>query len=74
MLIFIDFWTRLMQPNLLIGMIVAIIGIGMLLLSRKIVVRRRGTTEISKNDKALLAIRGFGLVFVLIAMLVMIIQ
>lgn len=72
MMLFIDFWSRLLQTNLIIGLIIAILGVGMILLSRKMVKAYKKIDEVPNDDKALLAIRGFGLVFVLIAMFIMI--
>lgn len=72
MMLFIDFWTRLFQTNLIIGLILAIIGLGMILLSKKITQKKRGTTEVSNKDSLLVGIRIFGLVFILVAMFVMI--
>ena len=71
-MLFIDFWSRLLQTNLIIGLIIAILGVGMILLSRKMVKAYKKIDEVPNDDKALLAIRGFGLVFVLIAMFIMI--
>ena len=71
-MLFIDFWSRLLQTNLIIGLIIAILGVGMILLSRKMVKAYKKIDEVANDDKALLAIRGFGLVFVLIAMFIMI--
>lgn len=72
MMLFIDFWSRLLQTNLIIGLIVAILGVGMILLSRKMVKTYKKTDEVPNDDKALMCIRGFGLVFVLVAMFIMI--
>ena len=72
MMLFIDFWTRLTQTNLIIGLIVAILGLGMILLARKMVKSYKKIDIVPNDDKAMLAIRGFGLVFMLIAMFIMI--
>lgn len=72
MMLFIDFWSRLLQTNLIIGLIIAILGVGMILLSRKMVKTYKKVDEVPNDDKALMCIRGFGLVFVLVAMFIMI--
>ena len=71
-MLFIDFWSRLLQTNLIVGLIIAILGVGMILLSRKMVKAYKKVDEVANDDKALLTIRGFGLVFVLVAMFIMI--
>ena len=71
MLMFIDFWTRLTQTNLIIGLILAILGLGLLLLSRKIV-RSYKKADVSNDDHMLMILRGFGLVLIMIAMFIMI--
>lgn len=72
MMLFIDFWSRLLQTNLIIGLIIAILGVGMILLSRKMVKAYKKVDEVPNDDKALMVIRGFGMVFVLVAMFIMI--
>lgn len=71
MLMFIDFWTRLTQTNLIIGLILAILGLGLLLLSRKIV-KSYKKADVSNDDHMLMILRGFGLVLIMIAMFIMI--
>lgn len=73
-MLFIDFWSRLLQTNLIIGLIVAILGVGLILLSRKMVKAYKKIDEVPNDDKAFQTIRGFGLVFVLIAMFIMILD
>lgn len=72
MMLFIDFWTRLTQANLIIGMALAIIGLSLVLLSKKFVKTHKKLEEVPNDDHAVMVIRGFGLVLVLIAMFVMI--
>ena len=72
MMLFIDFWTRLTQANLIIGMALAIIGLAMVLLSKRVVKVHKKLEEVPNDDHAVMVIRGFGLVLVLIAMFVMI--
>lgn len=71
MLMFIDFWTRLTQTNLIIGLVLAILGLGLLLLSRKIV-KSYKKADVSNDDHMLMILRGFGLVLIMIAMFIMI--
>ena len=53
-------------------MALAIIGLAMVLLSKKIVKTHKKLEEVPNDDHAVMVIRGFGLVLVLIAMFVMI--
>ena len=71
-MLFIDFWTRLTQTNLIVGLSIAILGLAMVLLSKKIVKVHKKLDEVPNDDHAVMIIRGFGLVFVLIAMFIMI--
>ena len=72
MLMFIDFWTRLTQTNLIIGLILAILGLGLVLLSGKIVKSYKKAEDEESKNHTLLILRGFGLVFIMIAMFIMI--
>jgi uncharacterized membrane protein YqhA len=72
MMLFIDFWTRLMQTNLVIGLILAILGLSVILLSKRIVKSYKKVDEVKNDDHTLMVLRGFGLVLILIAMFIMI--
>ena len=72
MMLFIDFWTRLTQANVMIGIVLAVIGVAMVLMSKRIVKVHKKLEEVPNDDHAVMVIRGFGLVFVLIAMFIMI--
>lgn len=74
MLAFIDFWTRIIQTNVIIGMIVAIIGLGLALLAKKVVMSHKKVDYIEEKDTTVMVLRGFGIVLIFIGMLVMIIQ
>ena len=72
MMLFIDFWTRLTQANVMIGIVLAVIGVAMVLMSKRIVKVHKKLEEGPSDDHAVMVIRGFGLVLVLTAMFVMI--
>lgn len=72
MLLFIDFWTRLTQANVMIGIVLAVIGLAMILLSRQIVEVVKKVKIVERDDHMLMVIRGFGLILILISMFVMI--
>ncbi|MBR4406790.1 MAG: hypothetical protein IKT27_00550 [Clostridia bacterium] len=73
MLMFVDLITRLSQANVIIGIILCSIGLGLVLLSRKYVGTQRGGREIQEDDKAILLLRAMGLIMIVVAMIVMII-
>lgn len=73
MLMFVDLITRLSQANVIIGIILCSIGLGLVLLSRKYVGTQRGGKEIQEDDKAILLLRAMGLIMIVVAMIVMII-
>ena len=73
MLMFVDLITRLSQVNVIIGIILCSIGLGLVLLSRKYVGTQRGGREIQEDDKAILLLRAMGLIMIVVAMIVMII-
>ena len=72
MMLFIDFWTRLTQANVMIGIVLAVIGVAMVLMSKRVVKVHKKLDEVSSDDHAVMVLRGFGLVLVLTAMFVMI--
>lgn len=73
MLMFVDLITRLSQANVIIGIILCSIGLGIVLLSRKYVGSSRGDKEIQEDDRTVLIARALGLIMIVVAMIVMII-
>ena len=73
MLMFVDLITRLSQANVIIGIILCSIGLGIVLLSRKYVGLNRNGKEIQEDDRNILIARALGLIMIVVAMIVMII-
>lgn len=73
MLMFVDLITRLSQANVIIGIILCSIGLGLVLLTRKFVGLKRGGREIQEDDRTILVARAMGLILIVVAMIVMII-
>ncbi|MBQ4535301.1 MAG: hypothetical protein IJA22_00585 [Clostridia bacterium] len=73
MLMFVDLITRLSQANVIIGIILCSIGLGIVLLSRKYVGSSRSGKEIQEDDRNILIARALGLIMIVVAMIVMII-
>lgn len=73
MLLFVDLLTRLSQANVIIGIILCAIGLGLVLLSRKFIGVMRKGEEVKDDDHAFLVMRAVGLALIVAALLVMII-
>lgn len=65
---------RLKLPNVLTGLILAILGISLSFLAKKITQVIRGEKELKDNDKVFLSIKAFALVMILVALILMVIQ
>lgn len=70
---FVDLATRLSQANVIIGIILCSIGLGIVLLSRKLIGLVRNGREVQEDDKTILIMRAVGLIMIVVAMIVMII-
>lgn len=65
---------RLKLPNVLTGLILAILGIALSFLAKKITQVIRGEKELKENDKIFLSIKAFALVMILVALILMVLQ
>lgn len=73
MLLFIDFLSRLSQVNVITGIILCALGLGLALLSRKYEDTARKTAT-KNDDNICIALRIIGLIFICIALLIMILN
>lgn len=69
-----NIWERLLQPNVLTGIILLIVGVIAAIFAKKITKLIRKSEKVEPNDRVLLTIKAFALVVILAALIVMIIQ
>ena len=67
-------WERLLQPNVLTGIILLVVGVIAAIFAKKITKLIRKSVKVEPNDRVLLTIKAFALVVILAALIVMIIQ
>lgn len=72
MLLFVDFFTRLSQPNVIIGIILCAIGLGLVFLSKKFIGFYRKADDVKDNDKVFLFLKVLGLAMICSALIIMI--
>ena len=64
----------LQRPNVLIALVLAVIGIALSILARRIVCACKKTKQLPDNDSALVAVKIVGLVLILVGFILMIIE
>lgn len=69
-----NIWERLLQPNVLTGIILLVVGVIAAIFAKKITKLIRKSEKVEPNDRVLLTIKAFALVVILAALIVMIIQ
>ena len=67
-------WERLLQPNVLTGISLLVVGVIAAIFAKKITKLIRKSEKVEPNDRVLLTIKAFALVVILAALIVMIIQ
>ncbi len=65
---------RLMQPNVMAGIILLVIGVLFAIFAKKITKLIRKSEKVESNDRILLTIKAFALVVILVSLIVMIIK
>ncbi len=65
---------RLSQTNVIIGIVLCAIGIALACLARRIACASRKTNEVANDDSIMVTIKVIGLVFIVGALVVMVIQ
>jgi len=66
-------WELLQTPTVLTGLILAVLGMFLVLFASRITMFVRKRRDISSGDKIFILMKGFGLVFLLVALVVMIV-
>lgn len=74
MLLLEEFVNVITRPNVIAGIILAAVGLALTLLAKKITRIARKKQDIDEADKLYLALKGFALVMILVALIVMIIE
>ncbi|MFA6860026.1 MAG: hypothetical protein WCR30_01400 [Clostridia bacterium] len=74
LMLFENLTTRLSQMNVQVGLVLAILGLGMALLAKRIARLVRQKKEIVSDDKVLLTCKAFGLVMICVALILMIVE
>lgn len=70
----IDLVERLSQTNVIIGLVLAALGLALSFLAKRIASVAHKTDEVSDDDKIFLGIKAFGLVMILVALIILVIE
>ena len=73
-LMLVSLVERLSQVNVIIGIVLAALGIAIACLARRIACASRKTDKVTNDDTILLATKIIGLIFVVVALVVMVIE
>lgn len=65
---------RLSQGNVIIGIVLCAIGIALACLSRRIACASRKTNEVANDDAIMIVTKVIGLIFIVVALVVMVIR
>lgn len=65
---------RLAQPNVIIGIVLCAIGIALACLARRIACSSRKTSEVANDDSIMVTVKIIGLIFIVVALVVMVIK
>ncbi len=70
-LLSIDF-SRFTQPNVLVGILLAVIGLACAILAKRVAKAIRKTDKVEEGDKYVLAFKIVGLILMLVALVVIV--
>ncbi len=73
-LLMVSLIERLSQANVIIGIILAALGIAIACLSRRIACAARKTDKVPNDDSIMITTKVIGLIFIVVALIVMVIQ
>ena len=73
LLAFVDLLTRLNQINVIIGIILAVVGLSVVFLAKRITVSIRRTDDVSDDDKVHVTLKIIGLILVIAGLIVQVI-
>ncbi len=74
MLLFVDLMTRLNQVNVIVGIVLAVVGLALAFLAKRLTRCFRHTTDIADNDKLLITMKAIGLIFVIAGLIATIVK
>ena len=74
LLAFVDLLTRLNQINVIIGIILAVVGLSVVFLAKRITVSVRKTDDVSDDDKVHVTLKIIGLILVIAGLIVQVIM
>ncbi len=74
LLAFVDLLTRLNQVNVIIGIILAVVGLSVIFLAKRFTVAVRKTDDVDDNDRLYVTLKMIGLILVVAGMIVQVIQ
>ena len=74
LLAFVDLLTRLNQVNVIIGIILAVVGLSVIFLAKRFTVAVRKTDDVDDNDKLYVTLKMIGLILVVAGMIVQVVQ
>lgn len=66
--------TRLSQINVIVGIVLAILGIAISILAMRISKAIRKTNDVQPNDKLVLTFKSIGLLLIVVALIVLVIE
>ncbi len=73
-LLLVSLAERLSQANVIIGIVLCAIGIAIAILARRIACAARKTSNVPNDDTIMVTTKVIGLIFIVVALVVMIIQ
>lgn len=74
LLAFVDLLTRLNQINVIIGIILAVVGLSIVFLAKRLARACKKTDNIADNDKLYVTLKMVGLVLVIAGLIVQVIM
>ena len=73
-LLAVTFVEFIQRPNVIIGIVLAVLGIALAILARRITRAIRKTKDVQNNDNVLIGFKVAGLVLILVGFILMIIE
>ena len=65
---------RLTMTNVILGIVLAIVGLSLSLIATRFARMVRKTSNVDPNDRVIIAFKSFGLILILIALIVIVIE
>jgi hypothetical protein len=67
-------FSRLMQGNVMLGIVLAIIGLTLSLISTRFCRMVRKTSHVDANDRLIIIMKSFGLILILVALVIIVVE